>query len=211
MSYKRISGTSDKKDVLIKIAVPVIGVGAAYFLIVKPLLIKLGLLPNPQEQAANQSDQQAADNQADLFKVWSNNVNHTYTQTELDAIAVTLRNSTTDWWGYKWPDLAASLPHFTGMTVGDARYFLGTFVTKNGFTLYQWWLQKFQNADIIYGFSWDWVYWQPGTGGSGIAYDYRLNYARFGINEGNAGTYSWKDVVKVFVDYVYKVAGVTEQ
>lgn len=190
----------------IKIGIPVL----IYFVVVQPLLQKLGILPDKKKKQQNASDQAAAQEQGQLAN-YNAQENHTYNKATLDSVAVALRMATADWWGYEWRDLARQLAYIPGFTAADARYFLGTFVDKNGYTLYQWFYQEFEDALVFKSFDWDDVYWNPGFGGTGTPYDYRQSYQKMGINEQNAGKYSWTNVVRTFVSYVYQVANVTMQ
>lgn len=193
-------------DLAIKIGVPLI----LYFAVIQPILVKLGILKDAKDKAQDASDKEAQQEQQAL-SVWDDKVNHTYNRAQLDSIAVALRNDTVDWWGYQWRDIGKQLAYFTGLTAADARYLLGTFVDKNGYTLWQWFFQEFEDAVIVTPFDWDDIYWEPGWGGTGAPYDYRANYIKMGINESNANSYSWPQVVKKFVEYAYQVAGVAKQ
>lgn len=181
-----------------------------FFLVVKPILESLGLLKDKKDRQQDASDQAAQDEQENLAD-YRGTDNHTYNQTTLDSIAVALRNDTTDWWGYEWIDLVKQLAYFTAFTAADAKYFLGTFVKKNGYTLWQWYFQEFEDALIFDKFDWGNVYWNPGWGGTGAPRDYRANYQKLGITESNANKFSWPQVVEKFVSYVYTVAGVAKQ
>lgn len=208
---KRVSGIPTLSqnqwiDIALKIGIPV----AVFFLVVKPILVALNLLPDKREQVQNESDEQATNQQGTLADFRGTD-NHTYNQSTLDSIAVALRNDVQDWWGYEWRDIAKQLAYFTGLTAADARYLLGTFVKKNGYTLWQWYYQEFEDALVFTRFDWDDIYWNPGWGGTGVPYDYRANYEKLGINSSNASNFSWANVVEKFVNYVYTVAGVAKQ
>lgn len=195
-------------DIGLKIGIPL----AVFFLVVKPLLVFLNLLPDKQEQAQSASDEQATNEQKSLATYTSSD-NHTYNQATLDSIAVALRNDTKEWTGYYWADIAKQIAYFTGFTRADARYFLGTFVKKNGYTLYQWYYNEFDNAYILAPFAWDVIFYEPHWYDiiTAPAHDYRANYAKLGINEDNADTFNWTMVIDKFVTYVYTVAGVSKQ
>lgn len=210
---KKVSGLTIPKlsqnqwvDIALKIGIPV----AIFFLVVKPILVALNILPDARERQQSTSDQAAETEQKNL-KVYSSSDNHTYSQSVLDGIAVALRNDTHDWWGYEWPDLAYQLAFISAFTVADARYFLGSFVDKNGYTFYRWYFEEFEDAQIWQSFDWDKVVWSPGFGGSGNPYDYSAQYQKMGITESNASLFSWKDVVNKFMSYVYQLAGITKQ
>lgn len=193
-------------DIALKIGIPL----ALFFIIIKPILIALNLWPDAREKKQNESDKDAQDEQAAL-KEWNDADHHNYKRTTIDNIAVSLRNDTHDWWGYEWQDLAFQLAYIPGFTVADAKYFLGTFVDKNGYTLYRWYFEEFEDALVFQAFDWDKVKWQPGWGGTGAAYDYSASYAKMGITESNARTFNWTDVVNKFISYVYGLANVTKQ
>lgn len=195
-------------DVGLKVGIPI----GAYFLVVKPLLESLNILPDKQERVQSESDQRAQ-NQQQQLGVYSATDNHSYTPIVMDDLAVGLRNATANWYGYDWDTIAEHLAWLPGMTVADARYFLGTFVTKNGYTLYQWYQKEFVDAAIFKHFDWSDVVWTPGWGGTGgrAAYDYAPYYAKVGINEDNARTYSWAEVVNKFLSKIYSLAGVVKQ
>jgi len=208
---KRIKGVTamearDWAKLGLQIGLPI----AVIFFVVKPILQKLGLWPDARDKAQQASDEQAQNDQGAMSDYRATE-NHTYTSTTLDSIAVSLRNAVQDWYGYEWRDIARNLAYFTGMTKADARYFLGTFVKKNGYTLYQWYYQEFEDALVFTPFDWDDIYWQPGWGGTGQAYDYRGNFQKLGVTESNAGSLSWSDVVQKFVSYLYTIADVTMQ
>lgn len=193
-------------DIALKIGIPI----AIIFLVVKPILVALNLWPDAREQKQNDSDRAAADDQARL-KVWNDADNHTYTQSTIDSIAVALRNDTSDWWGYEWKDLAYQLAFIPGFTVADAKYFLGAFVAKNGYTLYRWYFEEFEDALVFQSFDWGNVKWSPGWGGTGSPYDYSASYIKMGITEDKARLYNWTDVVNKFITYVYELTGTTKQ
>lgn len=193
-------------DIGLKIGIPV----AIFFMVVKPLLVALNLLPDKREQTQGDSDR-AAESEQKALQDYRSTDNHTYPQSTLDSIAVALRNDTHDWWGYEWQDLAYQLAFLPGFTVADARYFLGTFVAKNGYTLYRWYFEEFEDAQIWQSFDWGNVYWPPSWGGTGTPYDYRPSFEKMGINENNARLFNWTDVVNKFITYVYQLAGVTKQ
>ena len=195
-------------DIGLKIGIPL----AVFFLVVKPLLVWLNILPDQQEQAQTASDEQATNEQKSLG-TYSSSDNHTYSQATLDGIAVALRNATKDWMGYNWPEVAKQIAYFTGFTRADARYLLGTFVKKNGYTLYQWYFNEFDNAYILAPFVWEVVYYEPHWYDitTAPAHDYRGNFAKLGITEDNANTFNWPVVINKFVTYVYTVAGVSKQ
>jgi hypothetical protein len=193
-------------DIALKIGIPV----AIFFLIIKPILVALNLLPDKQEQQQNQSDQ-TAQNQQEKLGVYHSTDNHSHTAAEMDSVAVALRDSTQSWYGYDWNILAYQLTWIPGMTTADAQYFLGAFVKKNGYTLYRWYRNEFVDAIVLQHFDWDNVVWKPGWGGTGTPHDYSVYYNKLGITENNASKFSWPDVVKTFVTYVYHLAGVALQ
>jgi hypothetical protein len=195
-------------DIALKIGIPV----AIFFLIIKPILVALNLLPNKQEAHQQQSDSQAQ-NQQEQLGVYNDSDNHTYTATVLDQVAVGLRDATSSWYGYDYDHLVYNLVFIPGMTAADGRYFLGTFVKKNGYTLYRWYLDKFVNAVILMHFDWDSVVWKNGWGstGSRADFDWSYQFGKLGINENNARDFSWAQVVEKFVNYAYLVAGVPKQ
>lgn len=190
----------------LQIGIPI----AVLFFVIKPILQKLGLWPDARDKAQQASDK-AAQNDQEAMADYRATENHTYNANTLDSIAVSLRNAVQDWYGYEWRDIARNLAYFTGMTKADARYFLGAFVKKNGYTLYQWYYQEFEDALIFTPFDYDDIYWNPGWGGTGQAYDYRGNFQKLGVTESNAGSYSWPDVVQKFIAYLYTIADVTMQ
>jgi len=195
-------------DIGLKVGIPI----GVYFFVIKPILVSINLLPDKQEQVQNESDQQAQ-NQQQQLGVYYGNENHSYSATVLDGISVTLRTATDSWFGYDWDSIAEALAWLPGMTAADGRYFLGTFAKKNGYTLHRWYLDKFTDTTIITSFTWDNVKWEPGWGSSGgrAAYDYSPFYEKMGINESNARSFSWSEVVNKFVSYVYSLTGVTRQ
>lgn len=195
-------------DIALKIGIPV----AIFFLVVKPILVALNLLPDKQEQVQNQSDQTAQNQQQQLGN-YNTSDNHARTAAELDSVAVALRNATGNWYGYDWKIISQQLTWIPGMTTADARYFLGSFVKRNGYTFYRWYQNEFIDAVIFQKFTWDDVVWTPGWGGTGgmAAYDYSAYYAKMGINENNARTFSWPEVINKFLSYVYQLAGVAKQ
>jgi len=193
-------------DIALKIGIPI----AIFFLVVKPILVALNLLPDKREQQQQQSDDQAQ-NQQQQLGVWNSSDNHQYTQSVIDGVAVALRNDTLHNYGYNWGDLPYQLTWLVGMTSADARYFLGTFVKKNGLTFYRWYQEKFADALIVATFNWDTVVFNPAWYESGTAHDYSAYYNKVGITKTNAGAMEWWEVVKKFTDYVYHVAGVTPQ
>lgn len=208
---KRITGldpkqTSEWLDLALKIGIPVV----LFFVIVKPLLVKLGLLPDPTEKAQTQSDKDAAAAQGKL-NTWNNGDNHTYNQATLDSVAVALRNTTANWYQYKWGDIPALLAYIPGMTTADGIYFLGTFVDKNGETLWTWYKAKFQDSVIIQSFDWGNVVFTAGWGATGSSYDYSGSFNRVGINEDNASTFDWEQVMGKFVSYVYDLTKIAKQ
>lgn len=196
-------------DIALKLGIPLL----LYFLVIKPILEALNLLPDPTERAQNESDKEAQDDQEKLADSFNAADGHSHTQAQLDAAAVALRNSTTDWWGYNWDSLSSALTWIPGMRAADARYFLGTFVKKNGQTLYRWYVNKFQDATILKAFDWDNVVWENAWGGTGghADFDYSAYFNKMGINEDNANDFSWAEVVNKFISYVYSLAGITKQ
>lgn len=198
--------TNEWVDLAIKIGIPV----AAYFLVVAPLLKKLGLLPDAEDKAQSVSDAKAKEKQL-AMKNWNANENHTYTQSFLDGLAVALRNDTGSWMGYQWADLSKQFSYLSALTTADARYLIGAFVEKNGLTMYRWYFEDFADAVILTEFDYGRIYWVPGWLGSGQPIDYRANYERIGVNESNADYLSWRDVAVKWVTYVYQLAGATMQ
>lgn len=210
---KRVSGVTIPKlsqnewvDIALKIGIPV----GIFFLIIKPILVALNILPDKQERLQQQSDDQATTQQQQLG-VYDSNDNHTYPQSTIDAVAVALRNDTTHQYGYNWGDFPYQLTWLVGMTAADARYFLGTFVKKNGYTFYQWYKDKFADAFILAPFNWETVVFEPAWYENGAPHDYSAYYTKVGINQDNAGSFEWWAVVKKFVDLIYSRAGVTQQ
>jgi hypothetical protein len=195
-------------DIGLKVGIPI----GIYFFVVKPILVSANLLPDKQERAQSESDKQAQ-NQQQQLGVYNAGDNHSYSALTIDDVAVALRNATSNWYGYDWDAIAAQLAWLPGMTVADGRYFLGTFVRKNGYTFYQWYLDKLVNAAVFSHFTWDDVQWEPGWGGTGgrAAYDYSAYYERVGITESNADTFSWSEAVNKFVSYIYSLTGVVKQ
>jgi hypothetical protein len=210
---KKVSGLTIPKladnqwlDIAIKIGIPI----AIYFLVLKPILVALNLLPDKREQQQNQSDDQAQ-NQQQQLGVYNSTDNHSYTQSVIDGVAVALRNDTLHAYGYNWGDLPYQLTWLVGMTSADAKYFLGTFVKKNGLTFYRWWQEKFSDALIVAVFNWNVVVFDPAWYESGTAHDWSAYYNKVGITKSNADAMEWWQVVQKFVDYIYTVAGVTKQ
>lgn len=193
-------------DIALKVGIPV----AVFFLVVKPILVALNILPDKREQLQAQSDDQAQ-NQQQQLGVYDSNDNHSYSQSVIDGVAVALRNDTLHAYGYNWGDLPYQLTWLVGFTAADARYFLGTFVKKNGLTFYRWWQEKFSDAFIVANFGWDIVVFDPSWYESGTAHDWSAYYNKVGITESNAGSMEWWQVVQKFVDHVYSLAGVTKQ
>lgn len=195
-------------DIALKIGIPV----AIFFLVIKPILVKLNILNDKAEQQQSESDQQA-ENQQQQLGSYNSADNHSYTSAQLDQAAVQLRDATAHWYGYDWASLAAGLTWIPGMTGADARYFIGTFVKKNGQTLYRWYLDKFRNATIFKYFTDNDILWETGWGGTGgkQPYDYRSYYAKMGITLENASDFSWSEVVNKFISYAYQIAGITQQ
>lgn len=174
---------------------------AAFFLIVKPLLIKLGILKDPSEQAQDKSDQEAQQDQGTLNK-WNPQENHTFSRDTLDSVAVALRDITTSWYHYSFDLLPGQIAYLAGFTVADAKYFIGTFVEKNGETLWAWYKNKFQNSVILTPLSWGLITWPD---------DYSRNFEKVGANKEYVDGHGWSDVIGKFVNYVYKLAGVSKQ
>lgn len=193
-------------DIALKLGIPI----AIYFLIVEPILIALNILPDKNEKKQKQSDDRAAVDQSALA-VYNSTDNHTYPQSTIDAVAVALRNDTSHAYGYNWGDFPYQLTWLPGMTYADARYFLGTFVEKNGYTFYQWYKDKFADAFILAPFNWETVVFDPAWYESGEPHDYSAFYAKVGITEDNAGSLEWWAVVKKFIDLIYSRANVTQQ
>jgi hypothetical protein len=171
------------------------------FAVVIPILKKLGIIKSDEEKAQSESDKEAEKEQGDLY-AWNGNANHTYNQNTLESTAIALRNITTDWWNYKFGDLPGLLAYIVGMTAADAQYFLGSFVNKNGQTAWQWYREKFQNSVILTPFGW---------GSVTIPVDYSAHFKKVGITEDNYLDFDWEAVVGKFIDYLYKVAGMTKQ
>jgi len=210
---KKVSGVAIPKlsenqwvDIALKIGIPV----GIFFLVVKPILVALNILPDKQERQQQQSDDQAT-NQQQQLGVYNSDDNHTYPQSTIDAVAVALRNDTAHQYGYNWGDFPGQLTWLVGMTAADARYFLGTFVKKNGYTFYQWYKDKFADAFILAPFNWETVVFQPAWYESGTPHDYSGYYSKVGITQSNADSLEWWAVVKKFVDLIYTRAGVTQQ
>lgn len=193
-------------DIALKIGIPV----AVFFLVVKPILVALNILPDKREQLQQQSDDQAQ-NQQQQLGVYNTSDNHSYSQSVIDGVAVALRNDTLHAYGYNWGDLPYQLTWLVGLTSADARYFLGTFVKKNGLTFYRWWQEKFSDAFIVADFDWNIVVFDPTWYESGTAHDWSAYYNKVGITESNANSMDWWQVVQKFVDHVYSLAGVAKQ
>lgn len=204
---RRVSGIDEGTGNLIMKLVMAYG---AYVFIAKPILIKLGIMDDATEQQQHQNDQAAANAQKDLINeapVTTRN----YTDPQLRGIAVAMRTATNSRWSYDYHLLFKELAYFAGFRKADARYFLGVFVDANGSSVYQWWVDKFEDAwnDTFdyYGL----VYWQTGAGGTGENIDYRPHYAKYGVTEDNWRTFNYDRVVKAAITYLYNVAGVAMQ
>ena len=112
-----------------------------YFLIIKPLLEKLNLLPTKQEQQVSATEQKDLNQQKELRPIGLRN----YDDRSLTSLAKELYDSTNSF-QYNYRIILRSWAYFGNMRNADAQKFLSIFAKNNGLTLYQWYIDKFKNA-----------------------------------------------------------------
>lgn len=181
----------DTQDLLIRVGVIV----GAYFLIVKPLLETLNIIKTKQEKVESQDEINAQKEQANI-KVPAGR--RTYSDVSLNALAKEMYDSA-DKFAYDYPIIMRSYAYFSGFTNADALYFLQVFVKRNGLTLYQWYVDKFQNSTnfkSVYNYITE-------------LNKYEKNYAKFGYQK-SLFNQSFDVLSEKAVGYVYAVAKVNK-
>ena len=125
------------QDLLIRVGV----LAGAYFLVIKPLLEKLNLLPTKQEQQVSETEKKDLQQQQNLKPSGLRR----YDDRSLTSLAKELYDSTNTF-NYDYRIVLRSFAYFKGMRNADAQKFLSIFAKNNGLTLYQWYIDKFKNA-----------------------------------------------------------------
>lgn len=164
---------------------------AGYFFVLRPILVKLNILPDKQEANAAGDNLESLREQKTIFVP---STARTYTDSVLLSIINELYNAT-DNFKYDYEIAMRDIAYFSGFRNADALYFLKNFAIKKSMTLYQWYLKKFQNTTNFAT-----VDWYP------FVYEkYKANYANFGYTY-SAFAASFDILFRKAVDYVYLVA-----
>jgi hypothetical protein len=180
----------EDKDLLIKIGLIVGG----YFLILRPILSSLGLNKTQQEKE-EEKDRDDSKKEQENIKVGPGN--RTYSDLSLNALAKELYDSANRF-AYDYPIIMRSYAYFSGLRNADALYFLKIFAQRNGMTLYQWYVEKFQNST---NFKSVYMY-------KSLLDKYEKNYKTFGYVPSLFGDQSFDALSEKAVSYAYLVAGI---
>lgn len=169
---------------------------AGYYLVIKPILVKLNILPDAQEKLVQLQNQQSVNEQAALRVPKGN---RTYSNAALESLVNELYDSTNSF-AYDYPIVMRSFAYFAGFTNADALYFLKTFAKNTGITLYQWQREKFANS----------VNYKTVDLFPAQLNKYKQNYRRFGwtFNLFNA---SFDPLAESATSYVYVVAKIAKK
>jgi len=128
-----------KKDTVI---IYTIGGIAAYFLVVKPILEKIGILKDAQERSvAKDEKQRLVQNKNIKVPVY----NRSMSNASLETLANELYDST-DRFTYNYETLMKCFAYFSRFTNSDALYFIKYFAQSKDITLYKWYVEKFVNT-----------------------------------------------------------------
>ena len=175
----------------------------AYYGIVVPILVKLGILDSEDEKKAKANAKKAADAQKELSGETAPQSSFTYQKGTLTSMVDQLNSATKSIWGYDYLAITKWLPYAAGFRNADARYFLGQFANTANQSFYQWWFNKFEDAQNFSDPLW-------------IAFNTdKAIWAKWGIHQsdenGEVANLGWDEIVKKVVDYVYTVAGIDEE
>lgn len=183
--------------------VPIGMVVLGYF-VVTAILNKLGLGgPGVIDKSKTAADQSALDTQkaAGDDPAVALVSNRNMSDNSLQSIATQLTDSTQDATGYDWPTVAKMLAYFAQYRKADAIKFLSVFGKTNGVTLYQWWRDKINNAEIFP----TWLY-LGGDSFADYAKLYPNNWTTMGVDVNNTDL-DIQGLIRQAVGYVYTVAG----
>lgn len=177
------------QDLLIRIGLIIGG----YFLIVRPILNMIGLNKTQQEK---QVEQDVKDSKKEQENIKVEPGNRSFSDLSLNALAKELYDSA-DRFAYDYPIIMRSYAYFSGMRNRDALYFLKIFAQRNGMTLYQWYVEKFQNSTnfkSVFNYK-------------SLLDKYEKNYKTLGY-VANLNDESFDTLSEKAMSYVYKVANV---
>lgn len=169
---------------------------AGYYLVVKPVLVKLNILPDAAERARERADIEDARQQATMRVPVGN---RSFNNVSLNSLVKELWDSA-DKFAYDYPVIMRSFAYFSRMTNADAIYFLKQFATQNGVTLYQWYRDKFANA---YNYKTVDLFISQYN-------RYKSNYSKFGYRL-NLLDASFDILAEKAISYVYIVAKITKK
>lgn len=167
-------------------------VAAGYFLVVRPILEKLNIVPDAQEQQSQQDTNRNLRTQQQLQVPAQ--AARTYQDQLLSSVAKLLYDST-DKIAYDYATVIKCLAYGSGMRNADALFFLKTFAQRNGQTLYQWYKDDFANASNFQTLD---LYISTYN-------RYSKNYAAMGYRF-NWAKLSFDDLAEAAVNHIYRVA-----
>lgn len=191
---KKVSGPDGGGFDYTRLIIPVAAVGLGY-IVLKPILEKFGLIPTAQDAAKTAAQAAAAQQQAAAGGAKG-------TQNNTDDALASLSSQITDCtntFSYDYTSLIALLAQFSSFTATDAAHFLAYFVQNNKYTLYQWWLDKFDST----------INWNAG-GIFSRAANYSTQFSAMGIPT-SALYISPDEFVKACAKFVYDTAGISMQ
>lgn len=170
-------------------------VAVAYFGVLNPLLIKLGIKKDAQEKQQDASDKVAMTEQIRKGEKPSKPAGGINDEV-IKGLARSLTTYTNSNFDYDYLPIVKTLAYFAGFNNEQANRFLSVFAQINGYTLQQWWVDKFKDAfnSPIY---------KPAVDAL-IVRSYRNHYAKYGITFPPAHTYD--SIFGAAVEYLYKVA-----
>lgn len=185
--------TQKQKDDLIFWAVA--GV-AGYFLVIRPVLEKLNVVPDAAERAMERAESEDVRQQSNIrVPVGSRSFNNA----SLESLVKEMYDAA-DKFNYDYPILMRSFAYFARMTNADALYFLKQFATFTGKTLYQWYREKFANTANFRTVD---MYLPQYN-------RYKNNYARYGYKLSLLNA-SFDPLAEKAISYVYVVAKISKK